>query len=408
MGLLVLGFGLGRVGAGHDEGIQTITLVGGAALLMAGSFVHGGNKPSPSQAGREHAARPLDPGALEEVLAPLSEGVVLLDPDGRLLAANSVAREMLSLPSGNGTAATLAKVDWPQLAQAVQASRQSGMQQTFEGPWGEDSQARILEVTVRTKAKDAVAVVVLRDHSRLRQLESHRRDFVANVSHELKTPLAAIQGFVETMLDDAEMPDATRLRFLQKVQRQAHRLATLVQDLLTLSRLDERMPEQAQAVDLVGVAQEVLRDLAPLVQRRQLEMRAELPKAAVWIAAEREALRQVLSNLVDNAVKYTPEGGRVSLSLSSDGATIRFAVQDTGIGLSESDQERVFERFYRVDKARSRELGGTGLGLSIVKNTVASLGGEVGVESELGKGSTFWVLLPQLQHLGEAQPSDSE
>jgi len=137
-----------------------------------------------------------------------------------------------------------------------------------------------------------------------------------------------------------------------------------------------------------------VRDLGPLSERQGVRLSCDLPGVTLWVAAEREALRQVVSNLVDNAIKYTPAGGSVSVRLQPQGLRAELAVADTGIGLSTADQERVFERFYRVDKARSRELGGTGLGLSIVKNTVQTLGGEVGVQSTLGRGSRFWVRVP--------------
>jgi two-component system phosphate regulon sensor histidine kinase PhoR len=253
-------------------------------------------------------------------------------------------------------------------------------------------------------------VVGIDDQSRLKRLESLRRDFVANVSHELKTPLAAIQGFVETMQDDPEMPAATRQRFLERIARQTERLTTLVGDLLTLSRLDDDggHDEPVPPCDFAAVLRDTVRDLQPLAEKRTLHLLADVPDDGVWVRAEREALRQVAGNLIDNALKYTPAGGRVAVVLGSGvgaeagsggqaafvGVRCRLEVSDTGIGLSPEDQERVFERFYRVDRARSRDLGGTGLGLSIVKNTVRNLGGEVGVRSVLGKGSTFWVELP--------------
>ena len=192
------------------------------------------------------------------------------------------------------------------------------------------------------------------------------------------------------------MPVATRLRFLDRIAVQTARLATLVADLLTLSRLDDegRTVGEAEPVHVQTVVQDTVRDLLPLAEKRAVQLHPELPEPALLVAGEREALRQVVGNLVDNAIKYTPSGGRVDVVLAARGERLRLEVRDTGIGLSPEDCDRVFERFYRVDRARSRELGGTGLGLSIVKNTVKGLGGEVGVESELGRGSTFWVELP--------------
>ncbi|MEO6596305.1 MAG: ATP-binding protein, partial [Planctomycetota bacterium] len=171
----------------------------------------------------------------------------------------------------------------------------------------------------------------------------------------------------------------------------------LVADLLTLSHLDEDGPgdEVGATCDFAAVVREAVRDLGPFAEKRRLQLAAHTSEAQVLVAADREAIRQVAGNLIDNAIKYTPEGGSVTVSVSTVGDTVQLDVVDTGIGLGPEDQERVFERFYRVDRARSRELGGTGLGLSIVKNTVRRFGGEVGVRSALGSGSTFWVKLPR-------------
>jgi len=334
---------------------------------------------------------------LESVLAAVSEGVLIVDRDGLVLAASPVATALLRTSFTPGTTMRLAQVlPWPQLEQAIQRALGSGDAQRFEGVFGSAPELTLVShvCPFRRDGQTGGVVVVLDDQSRLRRLESHRRDFVANVSHELKTPLAAIQGFVETLIDDPEVPAPTRLRFLQRVQVQVGRLTTLVSDLLTLSRLDEHSTEPVEPCDFGTVVREVVRDLGSLSERQGVRLSCDLPGATVWVAAEREALRQVVSNLVDNAIKYTPAGGSVSVRLQPQGLRAELAVADTGIGLSSADQERVFERFYRVDKARSRELGGTGLGLSIVKNTVQTMGGEVGVQSTLGSGSRFWVRVP--------------
>lgn len=345
------------------------------------------------------AADPLLVERPQEVLTAtidvLREGVLVLDGDHRVLASNEAARTVLGLHGDADAQRPVAElVDWPQLAAALDRSR-TGAPQGFEVDRQIGDQERRVGVDVVPRGAGAT-VVLFHDLSRLRQLESHRRDFVANVSHELKTPLAAIKGFVETLIDDPEIPGETRQRFLTRISIQVERLATLVADLLTLSRLDEERPAEliSDPHDLVAVCKEVRRDLQPFAERRGIELSLETPERTIWVRGEREALRQVVSNLVDNAIKYTPTGGSVRATLAERNGRADLLVVDTGIGLSEQDQRRVFERFYRVDKARSRELGGTGLGLSIVKNTVHNLGGEVGVKSTLGKGSTFWVRLP--------------
>jgi two-component system phosphate regulon sensor histidine kinase PhoR len=357
--------------------------------------------------------RDADSARLVAALAGASDGLLVVDLDGALVASNPAAVAWCGLPNGDLRGRRLEDlVAWPQLHQALHACRAGAGVQHFDlaalAGNGRDLAVRV------TPLPGLGCVVGIDDQSRLKRLESLRRDFVANVSHELKTPLAAIQGFVETMQDDPEMPPATRQRFLERIARQTERLTTLVGDLLTLSRLDDDggHDEPVPPCDFAAVLRDTVRDLQPLAEKRALHLLADVPDDGVWVRAEREALRQVAGNLIDNALKYTPASGRVAVLLTGGtnavpsasagggglapfaGVRCRLEVSDTGIGLSPEDRERVFERFYRVDRARSRDLGGTGLGLSIVKNTVRNLGGEVGVRSALGKGSTFWVELP--------------
>lgn len=337
-----------------------------------------------------------DVARLASGLAGTADGLFVLDTDGRVVASNPAAQELAGLGGTTGVGAPLADLlPWPRLRASLQSPRADGEADTFELD-AAVGHGRALAVRVRTLPGLGI-VVGIDDQSRIKRLESLRRDFVANVSHELKTPLAAIQGFVETLLDDPDMPFATRHRFLERIARQSERLSALVGDLLTLSRLDEAVVDHdAEPVDVMAVVRETMRDLGALADKKALQLRGELPTRSVWLRADREMLRQVIGNLVDNAIKYTPQGGQVTVRAGAQHDRLHLAVVDTGIGLSPEDQERVFERFYRVDRARSRELGGTGLGLSIVKNTVKNLGGDVGVRSELGKGSTFWVDLPCL------------
>ncbi|HEB54217.1 MAG TPA: PAS domain-containing protein [bacterium] len=341
------------------------------------------------------ATQKTDLARLAAGLGGTADGLIVLDAEGHVAACNPAAQALADLPEHDCHGARLEElVPWPRLHEALQACRQTGSVQTFEFE-EEGGSARTLVVRVHALPGFG-AVVGIDDQSRLKRLESLRRDFVANVSHELKTPLAAIKGFVETVQDDPEMPPATRQRFLERIARQTERLSTLVTDLLTLSRLDDDAGRfAADPCDLGAVVREAVRDLLPLAETREIDLQAHLPEHAPWVRADREGLRQIVGNLIDNALKYTPERGVVTVRLSVRAGRIRLEVADTGIGLSPSDQERIFERFYRVDRARSRELGGTGLGLSIVKNTVRNLGGAVGVDSELGVGSRFWVELPE-------------
>ena len=327
-------------------------------------------------------------------LSGASDGLIVVDLQGHVVASNPVASELADLGGRVIVGKRLEElVPWPRFQEALLVCRRDGVAQSFEIELHAPV-ARTLRIQMRALPQLGT-VVGLEDQSRLKRLETLRRDFVANVSHELKTPLAAIQGFVETVQDDAEMPPATRQRFLNRVQQQTNRLATLVSDLLMLSRLDDDhgIPS-GDPVDLLPVLQSTLADLRPIAEQRQVELQVHLLEGPIWIRSDRETLRQMAGNLIDNAVKYTSVRGRVTVRLLVSPGLVRLEVADTGIGLRAADQARIFERFYRVDQARSRELGGTGLGLSIVKNTALRLGGDVGVKSELGVGSMFWVELP--------------
>ena len=239
------------------------------------------------------------------------------------------------------------------------------------------------------------AVVVLHDVSELHRLETIRRDFVANVSHELKTPITAIRGLVETVIDDKVMTPENRERFLGKIRDQSMRLSAVVTDLLALSRLEsETAVLERKPIDLRDAVLAAVRPLLSTAAELGIAVTTEIPDERVDVLGDSEGLRQAASNLLDNALKYTPRDGRVWVRVRRDDENAVVEVEDTGIGVEPRDQTRIFERFYRVDKARSRELGGTGLGLSIVKHVALAHDGDVSVASIPGTGSTFRIRLP--------------
>jgi two-component system phosphate regulon sensor histidine kinase PhoR len=236
---------------------------------------------------------------------------------------------------------------------------------------------------------------VLHDITELRRLERVRRDFVANVSHEFRTPLTAIQGFAETLLAGAIDDAQNRVRFLEIILEHARRLARLTEDLLRLSQMDSDRLELE--IDEVSVSQIVDSCLATAQHRaleNGLELSVKVASNLPAVAGDRRRLAEVLQNLLDNARQYTLPGGAIVLSAEAHEMEVVFTVSDTGIGIPRTDQSRIFERFYRVDAARSREAGGTGLGLAIAKHLIEAQGGRIWVESELGKGSHFHFSVP--------------
>ncbi|MBI5211498.1 MAG: HAMP domain-containing protein [Elusimicrobia bacterium] len=244
-------------------------------------------------------------------------------------------------------------------------------------------------------ALDKMAARIQDDLARLESMERMRRDFVANVSHELRTPLAAVKAYAETLVSGEPRDAATRAEFCREIEGSADRMARLVDDLLTLSALESgaRSPAK-EPVSVMRVAAEVVAALMPLAQRKRIVLRLDPFPDMPSVQADRGQLKQVFTNLIDNAVKYTPEAGVVRVGAAVAGREVRLSVEDTGAGIPAEHIPRIFERFYRVDKARSRELGGTGLGLAIVKHIVEAHGGAVAVESEPGRGSTFRFSLP--------------
>jgi two-component system phosphate regulon sensor histidine kinase PhoR len=236
------------------------------------------------------------------------------------------------------------------------------------------------------------------EHQKMEKLERVRKDFVINVSHELRTPLASIQGYTETLLDGALHEPEHNVRFLTIIRQNAERLGRLIADLMTLSQIElKRTKFQFAAYEINELIADCVDSVIPIAEKKDIEISMEPAPRKAEVFCDSEAVHQIISNLLDNAIKYTPQGGQITVGAfqrPTDPAHYEIFVRDTGIGIPPDDLPRLFERFYRVDKARSRELGGTGLGLAIVKHLVQSQGGEVRVSSEVNKGSTFSFTLP--------------
>ena len=239
------------------------------------------------------------------------------------------------------------------------------------------------------------AVVLCHDITQLKRLDQIRSDFVANVSHELRTPLSILRGYIETLLDNPKTPREELSRILEVMERHSKRLGLLVDDLLNLARLEASDTNlDISQVRVSELFNNVIRDWKGKLGKKNLKVVVDLPPDAPVIRADGTRLQEVLYNLLDNALKYSRENGEIRLQAAGRGSEIVLSVSDNGIGIGKDDLPRIFERFYRADKARGRELGGTGLGLSIVKHIAQLHGGRVEAESELGRGTTIRVLLP--------------
>jgi len=337
-------------------------------------------------------------GTLQAILGGMAEGVLLVDDRDRILLVNEALQRLFAISSEVAEKTTLEVIRNVDLEEAIQEVLRHGIQKNFEITLPVSGE-KTFEVNVSgipsasTEMKGAIAV--FHDITRLKELERARKDFVANVSHELRTPLAAIKGYAETLLEGAWREEVA-LSFIQVIQRHTDRLTRIVEDLLTLSRIEARgfkmESEQTPISDLIDDVFDVVKESAS--KKKITLLKGDLAPTLL-LRADPKHLEQVLINLLDNGIKYTPEDGTLEISVTERKDEFLFAIKDNGIGIPKEDLPRVFERFYRVDKGRSKELGGTGLGLSIVKHIVQAHHGRAWAESQLGKGSTFYFTLPK-------------
>jgi two-component system phosphate regulon sensor histidine kinase PhoR len=337
------------------------------------------------------------------VLEAMSEGVLLIDADGRLLRCNSASERILGakLAGKEGNPFVFAARSFPARALSQKAQEAGRTITEVIELSGHRSVAVEIVPLPSSELSDAQTLFVMRDETARRAVERMRRDFATNVSHELKTPLAGLSLLAETLTHAVKEDPEEALRFVDRLAAEISRLKVLTNDLLTLSRLEE--PDAGALadfgpIDMSGLAAEVAAEVAPLAAAKSQKLTSDVP-GGTPVLGDAIALRTLVRNLLDNAVRYTDPGGHIHLSIRAepgiaDEDWIVLKVRDDGVGIPQADQQRVFERFYRVDKARSRETGGTGLGLSIVRHVAERHGGKVEVTSTLGVGSTFTVRLP--------------
>ena len=346
-----------------------------------------------------------DRAKMAATLIAMQEGVMVLAIDGTVRLINPAMERMIGRQGGELTGKSYWEViRQPRLHEFIAHALAGGTCTTTEIGLGSGSD-RIFQVYTSSLSKGegnpAGLVLVFHDISDLRRLEQVRKDFVANVSHELRTPLTAIKGYVEALRDDPKIELPQRHRFLEIIETHTDRLNLIITDLLLLSKIESgQIPLKQESVELALLINRTLGLLNHQIDRKQHKIVLDIPARLPPVLGDEERLGQVFYNLLDNAVKYTPDKGTLTIIAVLNDTMIEVGIEDTGIGIPPKDLSRIFERFYRVDKARSRELGGTGLGLAIVKHLVEAHGGTVSVQSA-SIGSRFTVRLPVVAHQGD-------
>lgn len=330
---------------------------------------------------------------MSSILESMREGVMLLDTEGRIRHLNPALRDMLWVQSDVVGSTLLEAVRQSELHALLALARRKNEAQRGEIEM-RGLKPRVLLVQVQPVPEQGWLLVFF-DVTEMRRLEGMRRDFVANVSHELRTPVASIHSAAETLMSGAKDNPNAAQRFIDIIDRNAIRLRDLVEDLLSLSSIESgAFRLHREDLELRPFLQQHLKMFEERARARHISLELSVPQELPPLDVDSRALEHVVSNLIDNALKYTREGDRVEISGRQLGGSVELRVADSGPGIAPEHLSRVFERFYRVDKGRSRGVGGTGLGLSIVKHLVEAHGGSVGVESELGQGAAFWVRLP--------------
>jgi two-component system phosphate regulon sensor histidine kinase PhoR len=384
-------------GSGMASAIAGLGVIAGQAVA---SGIRGRAEAAGGPGSEAHAASARDPGPraklLESMLEGLHDPALVLDREANVISANAQARLLLPVVTQRHISHTCRS---PELLAAIDRASAARGQQRGEarilGPLGHTLSLIVTPLAEAPAAGEPALLVVLRDLSDREQLTRLRADFVANASHELRTPLASLKGFLETIRGPARDDTAAREKFLGIMQEQADRMSRLIDDLLSLSRIEMRqhLPPEGTA-DLAEIARLVASSVAGLAAGQEICVVLEGATSAELVTGDRDELIQLVQNLVQNAVKYGRRGGKVEITIGRDGGRAVLSVADDGIGIAPEHLPRLTERFYRVSAKDSRERGGTGLGLAIAKHIVNRHQGELRIDSKPGVGSTFTVLLP--------------
>lgn len=349
---------------------------------------------------QERLRRQVDQDAfnLRTILASMEEGVMVVDAQHVIKLVNPSFIHLFDVkgdPLGQTVLRTLRETAFEEIVRAALATEEAQSGEVSLTMSKTPRSFAFHAVPIRAQTGAPGVVMIVRDISRLKQLEEVRREFVANVSHELRTPLSIFQGYLENLLDEPTMPRKDQAEIFGVLHRHSSRLNALLEDLLTIARLEARQEKlDRRELHFGEVMKTIAADWEVKLRQKKLQLQMEVPDDLPGVMADRLRIEQILNNLLENAVKYTEPEGKITLRAMSDAASVTLRVEDTGRGIPPADLPHIFERFYRADKSRNREQGGTGLGLSIVKHIVHLHGGTASAESKYGKGTAIILRLP--------------
>ena len=328
----------------------------------------------------------------------MTEAVIAIDRNKNVIMANPTAEDLFDFsatsPAGKSLIETTRNPSLESLVDRAFETNQTLVDE-IQLPGKSKKFLRVSVVVTHDRVRDIGGILVFHDVTEIRRLENARKEFVSNASHELRTPLTSLKGFIETLLGGASKDPAASKKFLKIMQEDSTRLSRLVEDMLTLGEIEQgAVLLKKESLDLAAEVRAVAERFKPQCDFKKIAIEDRLPQQPLLAPGDRDKIHQVFVNLIDNAIKFNKENGKIILSAEKNGGGIQITIADTGCGIEKNAIGRVFERFFRVDKARSRELGGTGLGLSIVKHIMESHGGRASCESAVGEGSSFSVFFP--------------
>ncbi|MBN2119573.1 MAG: HAMP domain-containing protein, partial [Candidatus Omnitrophica bacterium] len=336
---------------------------------------------------------------LEAVFLSMFEGVMVVDAGGSILLINEALKKFLTIEGdllGKKPIEAVRNLEIQEIVDNTLHSNNGLISQEISVLLPEEKVLLVHATPIKKEGNIEGAVLVFHDVTNLRKLEKVRQDFVANVSHELRTPISSIKGYAETLLEGALKDKENAKDFLKIILSDSNRLAALIDDLLNLSKIESgKLSMETKPYKLRSLAEKVIASLKGQIENKSITIKMNIPKNLLDILADETRIKQVFLNLIDNAIKYNHPKGEISITAHETDDFVKVDIADTGIGIPNKDLPRLFERFYRVDKARSRELGGTGLGLSIVKHIIQAHNGEVSVQSVEGQGSIFSFTIPK-------------